>query len=168
MVGAGVTGGGGGGTVVGARVTGGGGGTTVVGTGGVTRGEGGGVVGVVVVGAGLVTGPGRPGAVVVGEAAPFTWPAGTPLVVAAREPEVSANAALVLPAATRAIKAKMIPRRLVMRGSFDSGGWFREPASDGCPFGISELSYAKRRRRVHFYEIRSPQPRDQTVEHVGS
>jgi hypothetical protein len=110
-----VTGGGGvGGTVLGAGVTGGGGGTTLVGVGEVTGGAGGGVIGAGVVGAGMVTRAGGRGAVVAGEEAAFTWPAGRPLLVAAREPEVSANARLIPPAATRAIKANMIPSRLVM------------------------------------------------------
>jgi len=90
-----------------------------VGAGEVTRGAGGvvavaGVGGARVVGTGMVIRAGGRGALVGGEAAPFTWPAGWPSPVAAREPEVSANARLMPPAATRAIKAKMIPSRLVM------------------------------------------------------
>jgi hypothetical protein len=112
VVGAGMTGGGGGGTVVGARVNGCGGGT-VVGAGEVTGGAGRGI-GAGGVRAGMVTRAGERGAVVADEAAPFIWPAGTPLVVAAREPEVSANARLIPPAATRTIKPEMIPRRLVI------------------------------------------------------
>jgi hypothetical protein len=38
------------------------------------------------------------------------------LVVAAREPEVSVNARLIPTAAARAIKAKVIPSRLLMWG----------------------------------------------------
>jgi hypothetical protein len=102
-------------------MTGGGGGATVVGTDGVTRGDGGGVLGAVVVGAGLPIGAGRRGVVAVGEAAPFTWPAAATLVVAGRESDVRATATLVAPTATRAIKAKLIPSRFVMRGSFDWG-----------------------------------------------
>jgi hypothetical protein len=137
VVGAGGTGGAGGGaTVLGADVAGGAGGTTVVGAGDVTGGAGGGaigggavwggavwggavgaaVVGAAVLGAGMVARTGGRGAVVVGEAAPFMWPAGAPLVVAAREPEVSAKARLIPPAATRAIKTKVIPFRLVTSG----------------------------------------------------
>jgi hypothetical protein len=120
-----VTGGEGvGGTVLGAGVSGGGGGITVLGTGAVADGAGGGAVrgGVVrsgVLEAGIVTGAGGRGGVVAGQAAPFTRPAGRPLLVAAREPELRANARLIPPAATRAIKAKMIPSRLVMSWSFD-------------------------------------------------
>jgi hypothetical protein len=117
--------------VLGAGVAGGAGGTTVVGAGDVTGGAGGGaiggvavwggavgatVVGAAVLGAGMVARTGGRGAVVVGEAAPFMWPAGAPLVVAAREPEVSAKARLIPPAATRAIKTKVIPFRLVTSG----------------------------------------------------
>jgi hypothetical protein len=64
----------------------------------------------------MVTCAGGRGAVVAGEAAPFAWPAGAPLVVAAREPEVSAKARAIPPTATKTIKAKVIPRRLVIEG----------------------------------------------------
>jgi hypothetical protein len=112
VVGAKVTGGGeGGGTVVGASVTDGGGGPTVVGTGEVILGTRGGAIGAAVV---VVTGAGGAGARVAGEAAPFIWPTATPLIVAAREPGVSVNAALMPPAATKAIRATLIPSRLLM------------------------------------------------------
>jgi hypothetical protein len=118
--GAGATGGGGGGTVVGADATGGGDGGTMVGVGEVTDG---------VVAAGAFAGAVPRGAVVIGEPAPFPWLAGTPLPIAAREPEVSANPTLIPAAATRAMTAKMIPSRFVMGGSFDSGACIREPTS---------------------------------------
>jgi hypothetical protein len=106
-----VAGGAGGGVVLAGAVTGGAGGG-VVGAGAVTGGAGGGV------GGGVVTGAG--GAVVAGDAAPCTWPAGTRLIVAACELEVSDTARPIPVAATRAIEAKMIPSRLLTRGSLDS------------------------------------------------
>jgi len=110
-----VTGGGGGGTVAGAALTGGGG-DTVAGAGEGISGAKGEVAGAGVVGAGLVTRAGGRGAMADGEAAPFAWPAGAPLLTAAREPDVSANARLIPPTATRTIKAEVIPRRLVIEG----------------------------------------------------
>ena len=148
-----MTGGGGGGTVAGAGVTGGGGGP-VAGAGEGISGAGGEVVGAGVVGAGMVTRAGRRGAITDGEAAPFAWPAGAPLLTAAREPDVSANARLIPPTATRTIKAEVIPRRLVM-GSLPSRVVPRTHIGL-LPLGVSELLYARQHRRVRFDEIRSP------------
>ena len=147
VAGAGLTGGGGGGTVAGAALTRGGGGT-VAGAGEGISGAGGEVVGAGVVGAGMVTRAGRRGAMADGEAAPFAWPAGAPLLTAAREPDVSANARLIPPTATRTIKAEVISRRLV-KGSLPSRvvprthiGWL--------PLRVSGLLYATQHRRVRF------------------
>ena len=148
-----MTGGGGGGTVAGAALTGGGG-DTVAGAGEGISGAKGEVAGAGVVGAGLVTRAGGRGAMADGEAAPFAWPAGAPLLTAAREPDVSANARLIPPTATRTIKAEVIPRRLVM-GSLLSRVVPRTHIGR-LPLGVSELLYARQRRRVRFDEIRSP------------
>ena len=148
-----MTGGGGGGTVAGAALTGGGG-DTVAGAGEGISGAKGEVAGAGVVGAGLVTRAGGRGAMADGEAAPFAWPAGVPLLTAAREPDVSANARLIPPTATRTIKSEVIPRRLVM-GSLPSRVVPRTHIGS-LPLGVSELLYARQRRRVRFDEIRSP------------